>query len=100
MTKITCVYCSKEFLALPNLTDVECQFCKHMQKVPRTNAGRTRRITSSINRLGSRSQDSAFSALDNIIIGRIEKSSTTTLNDNKDERVLMKVEMPKKGKKP
>ena len=71
MTKITCVYCSKEFLALPDVTDVECQFCKHMQKVPKTSAGRARRVTNSMNRLGARSQAPAFSALDNIIMERI-----------------------------
>ena len=36
MTKVLCTYCKKEFLALSDATEAECEFCRRMQKIPKT----------------------------------------------------------------
>ena len=98
MTKITCVFCEKEFLALADATEAECQFCNHMQKVPKANAGRARRIAISETKLDGGSKIAMSTTLDGIIKSRLEKSTATALTDKVEDRVMMKTNK-KCGKK-
>ena len=97
MTKITCVYCAKEFLALADATEAECQFCNHMQKVPKANADRAKRVALSQTKLDSRSTLVTSTTLEDIIKSRLERSSAAAIEDKIEDRMMMKD--PKGGKK-
>ena len=95
MTKITCVYCEKEFLALSEATEAECQHCNRMQMVPKTNAGRARRVSMSEDKLNS-SRNSMSTSFDGVINSLLRQKTAASLEDSIEDRMMMKPENKKK----
>ena len=96
MTKITCVYCDKEFLALSEATEAECQYCNRMQMVPKTNAGRARRVAISEDKLNN-SRQGVSASFDGVINSLLRQKTAASMEDTVEDRMMMKA--PKGSKK-
>ena len=99
MTKVMCVYCSKEFLAFADATMAECEHCKHMQKVPKAAAGRARRLAISGTKLDQGSRIGVSSSLDGIIRSKLDQSKTAMVTVKIEDRNMMKAPATTKKKK-
>lgn len=99
MTKVLCTYCKKEFLALSDATEAECEFCRRMQKIPKTTAGKARRISAAGSKLDSGRRTPSSTSLDGVIRARLDKAYIPPIQDKIEDRNMMKFKVSDSAKK-